>query len=201
MAEYRGDRIKALREQNNMSQEELAKAIGVTRLSISNYERGTRTPDVIILNKLADTLSVTSDYLLGRSDAKKAENEDIAKRLGLSEKAIDILQGKFKIDERNSFTLTVNTLIEDQYLLQLISSYLYWEVDQGAGSPIPAFATKCKYKKSGMHYVDSDNDLDYMEPFAVLDAFDNEKYKKVTLLEIQEQLIKLLEKEDHTIHF
>lgn len=194
------DRLKMLRIEKKENQSDVATFLGVSVQSYSAYE-GSREPKFDLVCKLADYFGVTTDYLLGRSDVKKAENEDIAKRLGLSEKAIDILQGKFKVDDRNSFTLTINTLIENQHLLQLISSYLYWEIDQGAGLPIPAFNVKYKYNKCGAHYVDSVNDLDYVEPLSVLDAFDDEKYKKVTLLEIQEQLIKLLDKESETAHF
>ncbi|WYP24789.1 helix-turn-helix transcriptional regulator [Alkalihalobacillus sp. FSL W8-0930] len=60
------DRLKKLRKERKLSQEALGNHINVTKVSISGYERGERTPDVDTLNKLADFFGVTTDYLLGR---------------------------------------------------------------------------------------------------------------------------------------
>ncbi|GAA5344443.1 helix-turn-helix domain-containing protein [Planifilum fimeticola] len=61
-------RLRALRLKHKMTQEQLGKKINVTKVSISGYENGTRTPDLETLQKIADVFDVTVDYLLGRTD-------------------------------------------------------------------------------------------------------------------------------------
>lgn len=61
-------RLKSLRLQHKLTQEQLGKKINVTKVSISGYENGTRTPDVETLQKIAEVFDVSVDYLLGRTD-------------------------------------------------------------------------------------------------------------------------------------
>lgn len=58
-------RIRTLRQSRNMSQVELAKALGVTKQSISNWENDNIQPSVEMLVKIAKVFSVSTDYLLG----------------------------------------------------------------------------------------------------------------------------------------
>jgi len=62
------ERLKSLRKDKGMTQEELGLKINVTKVSISGYENGNRTPDMDTLQKIADVLETTIDYLLGRQD-------------------------------------------------------------------------------------------------------------------------------------
>lgn len=61
-----GKRVKELRIEKGLSQQELGLAIGVTKVSICGYENGTRIPTLDNLIKLAEVLETTTDYLLGR---------------------------------------------------------------------------------------------------------------------------------------
>ena len=54
-----GNRIKELRIKNGLSQGDLAKATGLTRQAISNYERGDREPKMETWQKLADFFNVS----------------------------------------------------------------------------------------------------------------------------------------------
>lgn len=58
------DRISARRRAQKMSQDELAKRIGITRVSISKWESGLNQPKGRYLNDLATALGVTVDWLL-----------------------------------------------------------------------------------------------------------------------------------------
>lgn len=60
-----GQRIKLFRQKANISQEELAVKVGISRISMSNYERGERTPPVDIFLRIAQALHVSTDELLG----------------------------------------------------------------------------------------------------------------------------------------
>lgn len=63
-------RLRELRLANNLKQEELANKVGITKAAISNYENGYKVPSVDIVCLLAETLGVSTDYLLGRTDKK-----------------------------------------------------------------------------------------------------------------------------------
>lgn len=60
-----GDKLKALRQQFNLSQKEVASAIDTSPSIISNYESGERTPSVENLIALARLYQCSTDYLLG----------------------------------------------------------------------------------------------------------------------------------------
>ena len=60
-----GDKLKNLRQQQGLSQKELALKTGITTRSIQNYESNTRYPkDVSILNKLALALKTNVNLLM-----------------------------------------------------------------------------------------------------------------------------------------
>lgn len=60
-----GKRLKMLRKESRMTQDELARKLNVTKSIISYYELGDRTPTTDILIKLAYIFNVSTDYLLG----------------------------------------------------------------------------------------------------------------------------------------
>lgn len=68
-----GDRIKKLRTEAGMTQEELASKINVGKSSISMYENNKIRPDDDLKQKLCDIFNVTLDYLMGRSILKTPE--------------------------------------------------------------------------------------------------------------------------------
>ena len=70
-----GKRLKELRIQKGLSQQDLGDAIGVTKVSICGYENGTRLPNLEKLVSLAEELETTTDYLLGR-EIKIVEAEE-----------------------------------------------------------------------------------------------------------------------------
>lgn len=73
-----GIRIRALREEKEVSQIELAKAINLGNTTISQWESGKRTPDSQSLLKLAEYFDVSVDYLLGNSDVREIKkNRDL----------------------------------------------------------------------------------------------------------------------------
>ena len=92
-----GERLKKARNAKNLSQQTLADIIGKSLNTVGLYERGLRQPSLETLCLLADTLEVSVDYLLARTDEKRAEEsglsggsmnlearvERIEKRLGL----------------------------------------------------------------------------------------------------------------------
>ena len=60
-----GERIKVLRRERDMTQEELAEQLGVTYQSVSRWETCTCYPDLELLPVIAGTFGVTVDHLMG----------------------------------------------------------------------------------------------------------------------------------------
>lgn len=60
-----GNRLKTLRVQSNLTQEQLAHRLGLTKSVISAYETGSRMPSYDILITISRIFKVTTDYLLG----------------------------------------------------------------------------------------------------------------------------------------
>lgn len=64
MVEF-AEELRQLRREHGLTQAELASMIGVKNSVISFYEMGDRVPSPKIIKKLAATLHVSADYLLG----------------------------------------------------------------------------------------------------------------------------------------
>lgn len=58
-----GSRIKELREAANLTQEQLAKKVGVTKSAIGNYEQNISSPKGSVLYKLIETLNCDANYI------------------------------------------------------------------------------------------------------------------------------------------
>lgn len=65
---FRPERLTHLREQRNLSQNELARQCGFSRALINKYETGASDPGGYFLKILAEQLEVSTDYLLGITD-------------------------------------------------------------------------------------------------------------------------------------
>lgn len=67
------NRIKELRNQNNLKQAELAKLLNVSPAALSGYETGKFEAELITYEKMAKIFDVSLDYLLGRDAAHSSE--------------------------------------------------------------------------------------------------------------------------------
>lgn len=73
-----GETIKAIRKQAGMTQDELAEAASVNRVTLARYENGTSKPGTEILSRIADALHVSTDVLLGGGiDEMSDDDRDI----------------------------------------------------------------------------------------------------------------------------
>lgn len=63
-----GEKIRALREERDMTGRELAKVLSVSPSTLSQYESNTRIPSDDVKIKICDYFNVSVDYLLGRAD-------------------------------------------------------------------------------------------------------------------------------------
>lgn len=79
------ERIRMLREQNNLTQTALAKKLNITRSSVNAWELGISVPSTQIIISLAEIFNVSTDYLLG---LKQHSSIDVS---GLSEEDISLI--------------------------------------------------------------------------------------------------------------
>lgn len=72
-----GDAVRVARDRAGMTQAELAKAVGLTRTSITNVEAGRQRPLLCQAYDLAQALSVSLDALMAQC-AEAARKDEIA---------------------------------------------------------------------------------------------------------------------------
>lgn len=75
-----GDNLKRYRDERNLTQEQLAELAGISTSHCANIERGEKAVSVVSLRNLADSLCVSTDYLL-YEDCKDVHIQNIEKLL------------------------------------------------------------------------------------------------------------------------
>lgn len=95
------ERFKKLREEKGLTQSQLANELNIGRASISNYELGTRTPDIDVLIEISKYFNVTTDYLTGISPFKTIDERiDFEKNSNIFN---DILTNINEINKKDAF--------------------------------------------------------------------------------------------------
>lgn len=123
-----GSRLKLLREVVGLTQAELAEQLGVSRGSISYYEKGERVADIEFLDKVSVLFDVSYDYLLGFSDCAIPEFKTCGDSIFLSDVAVEKMENLFD-DEYIVSTIIENEKFEDLYFT--ISRYIHYENKEG----------------------------------------------------------------------
>ncbi|MDD5945106.1 MAG: helix-turn-helix transcriptional regulator [Clostridia bacterium] len=94
MVDFRTN-IKRLRQEKHMTQEELAKRVGVSKAMISAYETEIRYPSYDVLIKLASVFGVTTDYLLGLEKRRVVDITELSdEEAELVVNMVDVLKKK-----------------------------------------------------------------------------------------------------------
>lgn len=95
------NRIKELRQENNLTLRQLGKKLDMKNSTLSQYETGKRDPNDKIWQKLADFFHVPLSYLRGEANpnrikkmrqVKGVSQQDVAKALGLTRQAIALYE-------------------------------------------------------------------------------------------------------------
>ena len=90
-----GNKLKLLRLQDNMTQEQLAQKLNLTKSVISAYETGLRLPSYDVLIRIAKIFNVSTDYLLGLEHKQEVDLS------GLSQEEINALLNLIKAIKQN----------------------------------------------------------------------------------------------------
>ena len=72
------ERIQFLREENNLTQSDLARELGITRSSVNAWEQGISVPSTQYIKELAILFNVSTDYLLGLNEDPVIRIEGLA---------------------------------------------------------------------------------------------------------------------------
>ena len=104
-----GKRIKALRKELKLTQEDIAKKLNISVAALSRYETGAFEPKSLeLIVELATLYNVSTDYLLGKSDARNPDVDFDKIDIGLSSKTYATLTESQKKQIKKLITVIIN---------------------------------------------------------------------------------------------
>ena len=107
-------RLKELRQVNNLTQSELAERVGLSYIQIGRYEKGKSSPSSDILQKLAEVLNTSTDFIMnGKSEQVEAQLSD--KELIKQFKEVE----KMNSDDKNLIKTLIDAFITKKKIQQL----------------------------------------------------------------------------------
>lgn len=111
-----GKRIKQLRSEKNITQEQFGKIFGIVKSTVSLYESSKSTPDDDMKRKIARYFDVSLDYLMGNSDVKNPykDKPSLPEEFTSPEEAIKFILNQNVIMGFGGFD--VNTMSDEEVL-------------------------------------------------------------------------------------
>ena len=107
-----GRKLSEIRKKRGLSQDELAKKVGIIGVTIGRYERDEIKPSIEVAYKISEILKVSLDYLTGSSDAILEKS--------LVSKITEIQ--KLPSEQRNIVTALLDAFLRDYKAKQAYSS-------------------------------------------------------------------------------
>lgn len=119
MTIHLGENLKSLRKKNGITQESLARYLGVSFQSVSKWERGLSYPDITLLPAISRFFGVSTDELLGIGESQDEEElmvlledyDNLRWDAENKKKALDSLREKYPHDFR----------VQHRYMIMLLS--------------------------------------------------------------------------------
>ena len=89
-----GEKLRKLRKEQHLTQQQLAQRLGVVKSLVSYYENGDRFPSYDVLTRISRTFHVTTDYLLGTESHRSLDVSGLSdEHIALLEQMADALRG------------------------------------------------------------------------------------------------------------
>ena len=88
-------RIKALRENMDLTQSQYAEVLGVSRSTVKGWETGVNKPEADMLEKMADLHHVPIDFIFGRDSLKYPYVADLPEEISMT--FIELISGIKKV--------------------------------------------------------------------------------------------------------
>lgn len=166
------ERLKCLRKEAGLTQAAIAKELQVGQNSYSNWEKGNRTPIRPTIERLAEVLNTSADYLLGETDEPHVKKEvtifserlkalrleakltqsDVAKEFGISQQAY----AKWENAKANP-TQSVITKLANFYNVSI--DYLMGKSDYKNSDEIDLSTFEILYRKTSKNLSDEDKKI------------------------------------------
>ena len=107
--------LKNLRLKKEITQEKIAKDLGISRQVYANYENGINDPSIDMLSKLANYFSCSIDYLVGREDDFGNISLKVPTQKNYSEKTLKLIECFEKLSPRmqDTFLDYIQSITED----------------------------------------------------------------------------------------
>ena len=158
------DNLKKLREERGLTKRELCEKTGISERAYLTYEFGEREPKISVVQKLADFYGVSTDYLLGRPDAKPPEEplDEFARKEHLKslEKVFMKKYLALTEEQRDKVLDFLRGVVAEETAAQaakLMMSRMYEAARSNDPNNAPHFA---EYPESELEKLDSDPDTD-----------------------------------------
>ena len=203
-----GTRIKLLREELGLKQEELAKKLSVSPSAIGMYERDLREPNNELTLKIANFFNVSIDYLLGKTNLRSSDGTENKKyymcpvygqiSAGQPNWAEECIEGRIPIDTdlmdiynpEEYFFLRVNGESMNNIIKNGAFALIHKQdiVENGEIAVVLVNgydATLKKFTKQG--------DLIILEPNSTDESFETQVYGKTTSIKILGKYVGKLE--------
>lgn len=108
-----GSKLRNARNNNKLTQEQAAEALGVSRQTISNWENNKSYPDIISVIKMSDLYSVSLDHLLKEEKSMKQTYQEFL------DESTNIVKAKRKLEKILLFTA--------YFLIWAIVMIFFWQ--------------------------------------------------------------------------
>ncbi len=107
-----GNRLKELRQEKNLTQADVANAIGTSQRNIGRWENNENEPGASFVIKLANYFEVSSDYLLEITDDFSLTSKKLLQKETLSQNEYKLIEKyrKLSTTEKQLIDQTISTL-------------------------------------------------------------------------------------------
>lgn len=133
------EKLLTLRKARDLTQEELAEKLNVSRQSVSKWESGQAVPELDKIVAMSAVFDVTTDYLL-----KSSEIDDLSVKTEMLEKQQEQMLARElrqrKVRECILYGIVIYLVYFAVYFMErgLIWDYIFWETDMGWGAIVMA---------------------------------------------------------------
>ncbi|MBZ9633022.1 MULTISPECIES: helix-turn-helix domain-containing protein [Clostridium] len=111
-----GKRLKELRNEHKLTQQEFSNTLHINRSTIAGYESENKQPDYDTLQKFADFFNVSVDYILGRVDIRSITPVEDAGKEDLSDlRRIERARNNMPLKDKEKMMRILEASFEDYF--------------------------------------------------------------------------------------
>ena len=130
------ENIKKIRLNNQLTQQEFADKIGISRHSLLNYEKGKRIPPMDVAIRISKAFNVALDMLNGsdmNSSSMKKDNYDLLKEYGLVSHDFELQEDSYNLEKFKSLLTSADYPVDklnDEEVIELFKKTMhFWDFE------------------------------------------------------------------------